>query len=105
LLIAMILATADLPWRFSAVAAATVIIALAVERLVAGLRAARRFRDPTPLVFPFLHLIRDLAWVVAIGMWLVRRIGGRPPKPSHSMHARPTADAPGVVTQPDFLAD
>ena len=47
------------------------------------------FRDPTPLVFPFLHLARDLAWVVAMVTWLARRIGGRPFKPSHSMRPRP----------------
>jgi glycosyltransferase involved in cell wall biosynthesis len=63
--------------------------ALMVERAIAGVRAARRFNDPTPLLFPVLHLARDLAWVAAIVVWLARRLGGRPAKPSHSMHPRP----------------
>jgi cellulose synthase/poly-beta-1,6-N-acetylglucosamine synthase-like glycosyltransferase len=62
---------------------------LALERTIAGMRAARRFNDPTPLLFPLLHLARDLAWVAAIVVWLARRLGGRPAKPSHSMHPRP----------------
>ena len=60
------------------------------RRAAAGISAARRFRDPTPLVFPLLHLGRDLAWVAAIAMWSGRRLTRRRTKPSHSMHARPT---------------
>jgi len=69
------------------------VAGLALERLAAGIAAARCFRDPAPLLFPLLHLGRDVAWVVAIVLWTVRRIGGRPMKPSHSMRARaPTSD-------------
>jgi cellulose synthase/poly-beta-1,6-N-acetylglucosamine synthase-like glycosyltransferase len=101
---ALIAATAAGPWRLLALAAATLVVGLSVERLAAGVRAARRFRDPTPLVFPLLHLARDLAWVAAIAMWLVRRLGGRPSKPSHSMQARPAAGTPGVARPSAILA-
>jgi hypothetical protein len=85
---AALAAMADGPWRPLALGAATLLVGLALERLAAGVRAARRFRDPTPLVFPLLHLGRDLAWVAAIAMWSARRLGRRPMKPSHSMRPR-----------------
>src|SRR6185503_3309081 len=40
----------------------SLIATLGIERTVAGLRAARRFRDLTPLWFPLVHFVRDLAW-------------------------------------------
>jgi hypothetical protein len=76
------------PWRLAASGATALIAILAVERLGAGIVAARRFRDPTALMFPILHLLRDLAWVAAIAIWSVRRLCGRPSKASHSMRAR-----------------
>ena len=76
------------PWRPFAGGATALLAGLAVERLLAGIAAARRFRVLTPLVFPLLHLGRDLAWVAAIAMWCGRRLGRRPPLPSHSMHPR-----------------
>jgi cellulose synthase/poly-beta-1,6-N-acetylglucosamine synthase-like glycosyltransferase len=69
-------------------AAAILVAGLALERLAAGISAAWRFRDPTPLVFPVLHLGRDLAWVAAILVWTTRRILGREPRPRHSMRPR-----------------
>lgn len=62
---------------------------LAAERLVAGIRAARRFRQWTPVLFPVLHLARDLAWVAATIAWAVRRLHGRASAPSDSMQPRP----------------
>ena len=58
---------------------------LAAERSVAGLRAALRFRDPAGLLFPFAHLLRDVAWVAAVLVWLPRRAVGRARAPGHSM--------------------
>jgi hypothetical protein len=58
---------AGLAWRPCALVAAALVAGLALERLAAGISAARRFRDPTPLIFPY-HLGRDLAWVAAIAM-------------------------------------
>jgi hypothetical protein len=66
-----------------------ILLALSLERLVVGLRAARRFRSPTPLIFPLLHLGRDCAWVAAMISWSARRLAGWPTRPSHSMRRRP----------------
>jgi hypothetical protein len=76
---------------------------------MAGIAAARRFGTLTPLVFPALHLARDLAWATAIAMWLARRACGQPSKPSHSMRPRaaaapraiPALDAPAYVSAPN----
>ena len=65
------------------------IAGLAIERAIAGLRAFVRFGDGATLVFPVVHLIRDLAWVAAIAAWTGRRIARRPSRPAHSMAPRP----------------
>ena len=62
-----------------------IALALGAERALAGLRAALRFRDAAGLLFPFAHLLRDLAWVVALAAWLGRRAGLRASVPRHSM--------------------
>jgi hypothetical protein len=80
---------AGLAWRPFVIVAAALVAGLALERLAAGISAARRFRDPTPLIFPLLHLGRDVAWAAAIGMWLTRRAFGRRSSPAHSMRPRP----------------
>jgi glycosyltransferase involved in cell wall biosynthesis len=98
---AALAAAAGGPWRSLALGAATMLAGLALERLAAGVSAARRFRDLTPLIFPFLHLGRDLAWVAAIAVWSARRFGGRPSMPCHSMRAR-AKSTPQRVPQPDF---
>jgi hypothetical protein len=82
---------AGLAWRPFALVAIALVAGLALERLAAGISAARRFRDPTPLIFPLLHLGRDVAWAAAIAMWLMRRAFGRRSSPAHSM--RPRANA------------
>ena len=48
----------------------------------------KRFGDRTALLFPALHLARDLAWVAAILVWLTRRAGRYEAEPSHSMRPR-----------------
>lgn len=79
-----------------AVVAAAIVAALAIERLVAGVRAALRFSDPAALLFPVFHLIRDVVWVQAAGVWALRHQRGRPTQPGHSMQPRPgTGGAPG----------
>jgi hypothetical protein len=87
--IAAIAAAAGGPWRSITIGAASLVGVLGLERLVAAVAAAWRFRTLTPLVFPALHLARDLAWVGAIVMWAARRLSGRPSKPAHSMRPRP----------------
>jgi glycosyltransferase involved in cell wall biosynthesis len=93
----------------------SLIAGLAVERAVAGVRAARRFRDLTPLWFPLVHFVRDLAWVLAIAVWTARRALGMATAPSHSMHVRktrpelvrlkPDATAEFVGLKPDVTAE
>ncbi|MBI3493618.1 MAG: glycosyltransferase [Acidobacteria bacterium] len=92
------------PWRALAWGSAALLAGLALERFAAGVAAARRFRDPTPLLFPALHLARDLAWVAAIAMWSARRLGRRPRKPSHSMRPRVTPASRGLQTPLDLDA-
>ena len=87
--LAGLLAIAGLAWHSAAWTAGLLAAALAAERFAAGVAAARRFRTTTPLVFPFLHLCRDLAWVAAMAMWTLRRAAGRPPTPAPRMHPRP----------------
>jgi succinoglycan biosynthesis protein ExoA len=89
LILAVLAAAAGASWPPFAVAGAIVTAALFVERLSAGVRAARRFGDRTALVFPLLHLARDGAWIAAIVTWLARFAAGRPGRPSHSMRPRP----------------
>jgi hypothetical protein len=85
---ALILGAMGARWRPLATGGATLVAGLALERLAAGLSAARRFRTYTPLMFPVLHLGRDVAWVVAIGVWLGRRAARLPGSPAHSMRPR-----------------
>lgn len=73
---------------------AALLAALLVgERTIAGLLAARRFRDSAALLFPVVHLARDAAWTLAIGVWLARRAAGIATRPAHSMRARGPASA------------
>jgi glycosyltransferase involved in cell wall biosynthesis len=64
---------------------------LAVERAVAGARAWRLFGDRAALLFPVVHLARDLAWVAAMTMWAGRRVLRRPVRPGDSMRGRAVA--------------
>jgi hypothetical protein len=73
------------------VVATALVVILAADRLVAGLRAAIRFRDPAGLLFAPMHLLRDVAWAAAIVIWSVRRMVGIAPRPSDSMRPREPA--------------
>jgi hypothetical protein len=81
-------ATLGASWRPFAALAALLVGVLALERLAAGIGAARRFHDRTALLFPVVHLARDLAWVAAIAVWVWRRCRGGAPAPAHSMRPR-----------------
>jgi hypothetical protein len=87
-------------WRAPAIVAIGLIAVLALERAVAGISAARRFRDATALAFPLLHLARDAAWVAALAVWIARRFIGRPGQPSHSMRPRTAAAVPAPAMLP-----
>jgi len=84
-LAAVMAASAGQPWVGLAAAATLILGGLALDRLVAGARAARRHHDPAGLLFPLIHLLRDLAWCAAIAAWTVRRALGRRPTPAASM--------------------
>lgn len=91
--VAWLLSRPAMPWL---IGAGALIALLVVERAVAGVVAARRWRDPAALLFPVVHLLRDLAWVAAMARWVARRLVGAPWAPGHSMQPRP-AESPAVV--------
>jgi len=72
-------------------AGGVLLLALIVERLVAGVRAWKAFGDPAGLAFPLVHLVRDAVWIAAVARWAGRRLLGRPRAPAHSMTGRPAA--------------
>ena len=82
---ALALAAAGAPWRPAAWAGGAILAGLALERTVAGIRAAIRHRDAAGLLFPPLHLLRNAAWALAIVIWAARRLAGLGRHPSHSM--------------------
>jgi hypothetical protein len=69
----------------AALTALAIAGALALERLFAGWRAWRRLGEPAALLFPLLHLFRDLAWASAIPAWALRALRRRGRRPAHSM--------------------
>lgn len=81
---------------------ASLLALLAFERLVAGVRAFARFADPAALLFPVAHLLRDAAWVAAVGVWTWRRLSGRDPSPGQSM-APARRPAPRAVAREPFI--
>jgi glycosyltransferase involved in cell wall biosynthesis len=67
---------------------------LAIERLAAGLRSWMRSGDRTALAFPAIHLLRDIAWAIAIAFWSMRALarrgndaGGSMPRPDRVRHS------------------
>jgi hypothetical protein len=96
LVFAAALATTGGPRRVPAIAAGILAGVLVVERALAGVRAYRGFGDPAALLFPALHLVRDLVWVGAGLTWLYRRMLGRHVRPSHSMRPRPLSRGSGL---------
>ncbi len=79
------------PW---AGAALVLIAVLALERAGAAAAAFTRWGDPAALLFPVMHLVRDVAWIWAMVVWSTRRILGRAQVPAHSMRARTAAPGP-----------
>jgi glycosyltransferase involved in cell wall biosynthesis len=97
---AALAALAGTAWRPWLLLAAVVTAVLTLDRLVAGLEAVVRFRDPAGLAFAPVHLLRDLAWTAALLTWSGRRLAGSaPPRPRQSMRRRP-APAAGAAAHP-----
>lgn len=82
---APLLWSAGLPWRPLPWLAAILVGVLALERGIAGARAAVRHRDAAGLLFAPIHLLRDVAWAFAILAWVGRRLAHRERRPWHSM--------------------
>jgi GT2 family glycosyltransferase len=74
-------------WRGLALLALGLVLGLAIERAVTGVRAALQSRDTAGLWFAPIHLVRDAAWASAIAVWTCRALLRRPRSPSHSMRA------------------
>ncbi len=72
---------------------------LILERSARGARAAWRFRDRAPLLFPLVHALRDLVWVGAIVVWSTRRLLGISVSPSDSMRPR-AGGLPSLLGEP-----
>ena len=98
LLALALIGLASVPWiatlggqpRYVTFGASAIVAGLIVERLFAGLGVAWRSRDLAAVLFAPVHLVRDLAWIAAIAMWLTRRIAGLRSRPENSMAARPS---------------
>jgi glycosyltransferase involved in cell wall biosynthesis len=58
---------------------------LFVERTIGGVGAWRRTGDPAALGFAIAHLVRDVAWALAIVTWFARYALKRGGRPAHSM--------------------
>jgi glycosyltransferase involved in cell wall biosynthesis len=86
-----LLATAGVDGRLPMFLAAGIVAGLALERLVAGIRATVAFRDTAGLLFVPMHLARDVAWVAALTVWTLRRLRGAGSRPGDSMYPRPVA--------------
>jgi hypothetical protein len=71
--------------RSLALVAGGILVALAVERFVVGVRTAVRFKNRAGLFFAPVHLLRDIAWACAALAWVARRLTGRRRRPQHSM--------------------
>ncbi len=82
-------ALAGMAWQPWLLLAAGVAAILALDRLVAGLEAALRFRDRAGLAFAPIHLLRDLAWAAALLAWTGRRLAGGTARPRQSMPREP----------------
>jgi glycosyltransferase involved in cell wall biosynthesis len=80
-----------------ALLAGVVLVVLGLERFIAGVRAVRTFRDSAGWWFVPIHLLRDVAWAMAIGVWTWRRLCGRPPHPSYSMRIVPPTTVAALV--------
>ena len=73
------------PGWIAALAAAGFLTGLALERSWVGVRVALRSEDRAALLFPLVHLARDLAWSWAIVVWGFDRLRRQPHRPAASM--------------------
>lgn len=91
---ATLLSVAGGPWRIPAFSGVALLASLGVDRLMAGIQASVRFRNPVALGFLPVHLLRDGVWALALVVWSARRLLRRGSRPSDSMRRQ---DAVGVT--------
>jgi hypothetical protein len=75
-------------WPVPAVAGATLLVALTLERLAAATRMVRSSGDQRAFAVVPAHLLRNVAWSAAMVIWAARRVVHRRPRPRHSMAPR-----------------
>jgi glycosyltransferase involved in cell wall biosynthesis len=92
LLVAGMFAAAGIAVTIPLTLALGIIGGLAIERALAGARAALTFGNSAGWWFAPVHLTRDVAWAAAIVVWTSRRVRGVTTRPSHSMYPRPVVD-------------
>src|SRR5262249_20183823 len=81
------------------VAAAALLAVVVLERLAAGFSAAWRFRTMTPLVFPILHVGRNLSGGAGVRVLARRPPGGAGAGPSPPLPP-PRGNLPGGARPP-----
>ena len=85
LCLAMLLAVVAGPWRALALVGAGLLALLALDRFAAGVETLVRRGDAAGLAFVPMHLLRDVAWALALIVWGARWLRGRARRPSDSM--------------------
>ena len=85
LIASAVAAALGFPARAFATAGLMTIGLLSLERAATGARAWRHTQDYVALTFPITHLVRDLVWAIAIGLWTLRRLAGQSAAPVQSM--------------------
>ena len=92
------------PARMCGAAAAVLLVFLASERAIAGVKAWRLTMDRAALLFPVAHLARDAAWAWAVVAWTWCTITGRGTRPHDSMRrTHPGAAADSGIAAPRVL--
>src|SRR5262249_15082366 len=85
LAIAILMAAIGEPWRVPALVGGGLLALLVLDRLVAGIEVLIDRGDAAGLAFVPIHLLRDVAWALALIIWTARRLSGQARQPSHSM--------------------
>ncbi len=76
-LLAPLLALFDVPLAPVLGLSGALVLLLAIERLAAGIASWLRSGDRSALAFPAVHLLRDIAWAIAIAVWSIRALARR----------------------------
>jgi glycosyltransferase involved in cell wall biosynthesis len=89
LLVAAVVTPDGSRWAAASLLPLAVLAALALERLVTGVRAYWQTGETAALAMPLAHFARDVSWATAIADWCVRRLLRIRGEPAWSMPRRP----------------